>query len=465
VRRLIRVIALMAFCAISWGAGTALVAAPAHASQCLPNGSSCPPDDFTFTAPGTLLASISGPITASGSFSGNYIEAVYLQNNTFCSSCLTFDLQISNQAGSAEAIQHVGVSNFQGSLTDLGYRSDGSTLGASWVDGSQIPTDVTRSTAGVKDTWDFTGTNSANLLPPGTTSTVLVVETNATEFTAGTVSAQDGGVAQVAGFQPVVTTMSTTANPSSGPIGSTLQDSATLMNTNSLDGTGSITFNLYGPGDTSCASVIHSETVTGISSNGPFSTTTGYVASAAGTYNWTASFSGDSNNASGSTRCGAEPVVIAANSPISQITPTSVTCSQFAGGTAQTFSQVTYSVSHAKIANATPGGFEYWAKVTSNGGSQTFAVTQHPNETTRPFLLASGSSAHAASCAKVSSTITQSGDTVTVTFNGGTAGSTIYIGLKFSTAHVVGEPSPKPSPTVHYLFKTSSSTRQLDLVK
>lgn len=48
--------------------------------------------------------------------------------------------------------------------------------------------------------WDFTGTHE---LTPGSTSLALEVETNATEYVAGTVSAQDGGVAQNAGFQPV----------------------------------------------------------------------------------------------------------------------------------------------------------------------------------------------------------------------------------------------------------------------
>jgi len=65
--------------------------------------------------------------------------------------------------------------------------------GGLFVNGSQIPTDVSRSLTGAVITWDFTGTNAVNLLPPGTTTFVLVVETDATNFTAGTVSAQDGG--------------------------------------------------------------------------------------------------------------------------------------------------------------------------------------------------------------------------------------------------------------------------------
>jgi len=202
MRRPIRVAAVVAIGALGWAAGASYVAAPVYASQC-PNGSTCSPDTFT-DPPGTLLASISGTLTASGSFTANYTEAVFSTNNAFCSGCLDFFLQVQNQQGSAMAIQHVNVSNFQGTQADIGYRTDGSALpGGLFVNGSQIPTDVSRSLTGAVITWDFTGTNAVNLLPPGTTTFVLVVETDATSFTAGTVSAQDGGATQAAGFQPV----------------------------------------------------------------------------------------------------------------------------------------------------------------------------------------------------------------------------------------------------------------------
>ena len=38
---------------------------------------------------------------------------------------------------------------------------------------------------------------------PGSTSLALEVETNATQYVAGTVSAQDGGAAQLNGYAPV----------------------------------------------------------------------------------------------------------------------------------------------------------------------------------------------------------------------------------------------------------------------
>ncbi len=198
----IRVVALIVFCLMGWAGSAALVAAPAYASQCA-NGTTCPPDVFA-DPPGTLFASISNTISASGSFTASYTEAVYSANNVFCSGCLNFDLQIANNANSPMPIQHVNVSNFQGTLADIGYRTDGASMpGGLFVNGTQIPTDVSRSASGAVITWDFTGSNPSNLLSPGSTSDVLVVETNATTFQTGTVSAQDGGATQGPGFQPV----------------------------------------------------------------------------------------------------------------------------------------------------------------------------------------------------------------------------------------------------------------------
>src|SRR5260370_23433836 len=59
--------------------------------------------------------------------------------------------------------------------------------------------------------------------------------------------------------------------------------------------TGSVTFNLYGPGDPTCAgAVIYTQTValTGTSA----STSPGFTTVAAGTYEWTASIPADANN-------------------------------------------------------------------------------------------------------------------------------------------------------------------------
>ena len=73
--------------------------------------------------------------------------------------------------------------------------------------------------------------------------------------------------------------------------GSKLTDTAVLSGGNSP--TGSITFKLTAPG----GSVVDTETVS-VSGDGTYSTPTGYVPTAPGTYVWSATYSGDSNNKS-----------------------------------------------------------------------------------------------------------------------------------------------------------------------
>ena len=63
-------------------------------------------------------------------------------------------------------------------------------------------------------------------------------------------------------------------------------------------------------------------------------------------------------------------------------------------------------------------------------------------------------------------TITQSGDTTTVTFNVPTAG-TYFIGIKYDAKSIVGASAPTPGTTVHYNFATTGvpgSSSGLDLV-
>ena len=259
-------------------------------------------------------------------------------------------------------------------------------------------------------------------------------------------------------------TITATADPAATTTGSRLQDSALLSSTETLHGTGAITFSLYGPGDTTCTTIIHTETVTGIASDGPLGTSAGFVASLAGTYNWRASFTGDADNASATTPCGADPVVVT-KSPGSQVTPITATCAQFADGTADSLGNITYSARRGTITSTNLGSFDYWLKVTSTGGNQTVPITQFSSETSRPFLKASGSGVFSATCASATSAITQSGGVATVRFNGGNPGTVWYINIRFSTAHVIGESTPHPNTTVRYLFRSRGTTSEVDLVR
>jgi hypothetical protein len=262
-------------------------------------------------------------------------------------------------------------------------------------------------------------------------------------------------------------TISTTANPTSGGTGSTLQDSATLAKTGTLLGMGSVAFNLYGPGDTSCVTALQSETVTGISGNGPFKTTTGFVAKVVGAYHWTVRFSGDGNNNAASSGCAAEPVVIAQQ--MSQSTPSTTTCPQFASGFATGLSQIQYTLTGTKIGTVTPGAIAYWVKVASAG---TYKITQSVSETSRHLTLVSGSAVYdnysstTGSCTAVSRTVTQATTSGAVTVKFSTGKGPFYIGLRFSSTNLDGEAAPKPSTTVQYMFGAGfiGSTSQVNLV-
>jgi hypothetical protein len=84
--------------------------------------------------------------------------------------------------------------------------------------------------------------------------------------------------------------------------------------TGGFNPTGSIVFNLYGPNDLTCSNAaIYSQTV-GLTA-GSATTTPGFTTLAAGTYEWTASYAGDTNNNAASSGCGAEAVTISKNSP------------------------------------------------------------------------------------------------------------------------------------------------------
>ena len=109
-------------------------------------------------------------------------------------------------------------------------------------------------------------------------------------------------------------TLTTIASPGIS-LGTSVHDAATLAKGQSPSGT--ITFKLYGPNDESCSKppAFTSAPVT-VSGNGAYESPA-FTPSAAGTYHWTAGYSGDANNESASTACGdpSESVTVAKASP------------------------------------------------------------------------------------------------------------------------------------------------------
>jgi hypothetical protein len=109
-------------------------------------------------------------------------------------------------------------------------------------------------------------------------------------------------------------------------LGGSITDTAHL--TGGTNPTGTITFNLFGPADTTCSSSAVFSTTAAVSGNGNY-TSTSFTPPGAGTYRWQVSYSGDSNNSAvGPTTCGdpSETVVVQKVTPtLSSTASTAVT--------------------------------------------------------------------------------------------------------------------------------------------
>ena len=120
---------------------------------------------------------------------------------------------------------------------------------------------------------------------------------------------------------PAITTISSVAALTLGTTPPTLKDTATLSG--GYYETGSITFTLY-LGST----LVDTETVA-VSGNGTYSTPTGYTlpttGTVTGTYQWDASFSGDTNNNSAAeSNATAEQTIVSTASPTIATTPSAI---------------------------------------------------------------------------------------------------------------------------------------------
>jgi hypothetical protein len=119
------------------------------------------------------------------------------------------------------------------------------------------------------------------------------------------------------------------------------------------------------------------------------------------------------------------------------------------------------------IRQVAPRQFLYWVSVTAPAGENIFRITQTITTANFNTFLAAGETGRNvfdSNCVSLERTATQSGDTVTVSFNVPAAG-TYFIAIEFDARSAIGEPAPNPT-TVHYDFTTAGvpeSTSGLDL--
>jgi hypothetical protein len=168
----------------------------------LPSRKSCPGC--------TLDASLnSGPITVSNgqgiTLTFDVVSAVYSDpSNVFGAGNLDFVYQVTNVSGN-DLIGRLTAGVFSGFMTDVGFTATGSILpGGLFVDGTQAPQLVNRSTAvnnGATVGFIYYAPMSSTFAP-GTTSTALIIETDAKNFKTGNVNVIDDVVGSTAAFEP-----------------------------------------------------------------------------------------------------------------------------------------------------------------------------------------------------------------------------------------------------------------------
>jgi hypothetical protein len=163
----------------------------------IPGGSVAPGIVPPGTDPGTLLASLSAPFTTIDT-SGTLVSAVFRE----ATGTLDFYYQVNSSLTSTGEISRTTDSLFTGFLTSVGFRLDGAAVaGSLFVNGIVGSTSADRNLAGSVVGFTF-GPPDAFKVFPGTSSTVLVISTNATSFTSGFASLIDGGATTVASFAP-----------------------------------------------------------------------------------------------------------------------------------------------------------------------------------------------------------------------------------------------------------------------
>ena len=133
-----------------------------------------------------------------------------------------------------------------------------------------------------------------------------------------------------------------------GPVGTVLNDTATLAGGSSP--TGNVVFNLYAPTDATCSAT---PVYTNTSAAAPYATSPGFTSNAAGIWHWTATYAGDANNSAASSTCADEAVTTTLSAPTiaTNLSATSVTpgtavhdSSTLSGATATAGGTVTYTV-------------------------------------------------------------------------------------------------------------------------
>jgi hypothetical protein len=147
---------------------------------------------------GAVVASKVSPFTVPGSFSGTLTTTVLSGDPSNALGGLTFTYELTNDGkAGVNSIGRMTVVDFAGWLVDASYQS--TSVGV-------VPGSIDRQPSGEVIGFNFLPTPADPLtafLVPGTSSRVLVLQTNAPSWNDVLASLIDGGVTQTASFGPV----------------------------------------------------------------------------------------------------------------------------------------------------------------------------------------------------------------------------------------------------------------------
>jgi hypothetical protein len=166
-----------------------VAAAPAAQAIVLDPGTSGSPDLLSLGSGSTLVANTGSLPFSNSAFSGTIDEWVYEDTaNTFGSGDLTWIIQVASSANSSDAIARVTAGNFATFMTDVGDNG-----------GANAPSLVDRDTPG--HTIGFSWAATGGLLA-GQTSDLLMIDTNASRFTTGTLAVIDSQTSDLSAYEP-----------------------------------------------------------------------------------------------------------------------------------------------------------------------------------------------------------------------------------------------------------------------
>jgi len=262
------------------------------------------------TAAQTDIATAIGAANAEScdaNLSGQNLGGMTLTPGVYCfdsSAQLTGLLKLDAQ-GSSTAQWLFKITSSLTSASDAGVELVNSPSGTcsnnvNWLIGSSA-------TVGSGSTFlgNIIATTSITMATGANSTGSLYAHTGAVTMDTNKVSTCSGSGTTIPPPPPVA--ISTTPS-GSVPSGGVISDSATVSG--GLSPSGTVTFNLFGPGNTMCTGTPLSSTSGTLV--GQTTSSGNLTAGAAGTYNWEAIYGGDANNAGVKSPCGSEQVLVTA---------------------------------------------------------------------------------------------------------------------------------------------------------